>query len=98
MTPEGKVKKLVTTALKSRGIWYYFAAANGYGRSGIPDIIAVVRGVFVGIECKADRTKKPTDLQLACRDAIVAAGGQWYLIYDKESCDQVMKNIEGVKS
>lgn len=86
MTPEGKVKKMVTQMLFKYGIWYFFPAANGLGRGGIPDIIAIVDGLFVGIECKADRTKKPTALQLHCGEDIRLAGGQWFLIYDQETC------------
>ena len=36
---------------------------DGYGRSGVPDIIACYKGKFIGIECKAG-DNKPTLLQL----------------------------------
>ena len=78
LTPEGKVKRMVTEMLKKYRLWYFFPAANGMGRAGIPDIITIVDGGFVGIEVKADKTKKPTELQVRCGKDIQAAGGRWY--------------------
>ena len=82
-TPEGKIKRKVVEVLKKHGVWYFFPASNGYGKAGIPDIIAIAGGEFVGIEVKADRTKKPTALQVKCGKEIEAAGGTWMLVYDE---------------
>jgi hypothetical protein len=92
-TPEGKVKKKVTDLLKEHKIWYFFPANNGFGKAGIPDIIAIIGGVFVGIEVKADRTKKPTELQVRCGAEIRDAGGQWFLVCDEASLLQVQNYI-----
>ena len=62
MTPEAKVKAKVVKLLRQYNVYYFFPPANGYGRSGIPDIIACVNGKFVAIECKAG-ANKPTELQ-----------------------------------
>jgi len=93
MTPEGKIKKRLVEMLKRRKIWHFFPASNGMGRAGIPDVICIVDGSFVGIECKADKTKKPTALQLQCGEQIKRAGGYWFLIYDDETIDQFDKWI-----
>lgn len=93
-TPEGRVKRKVVEMLKAKGIWYFFPGNNGFGKSGIPDIIAIVGGIFVGIECKADRSKKPTELQVRCGGAIRDAGGQWFLVCDDTSLQQVEQYIE----
>ena len=61
-TPEKKVKDAVTKILKQRGAYYFFPVTGGFGRSGIPDIIACYEGNFLGIECKAGKNK-PTALQ-----------------------------------
>lgn len=61
-TPEKKVKDAVTKILKQRGAYYFFPVTGGFGRSGIPDIIACYKGNFVAIECKAGKNK-PTALQ-----------------------------------
>lgn len=63
-TAEGKVKDAVTKILKDRGAYYFFPVTGGFGRSGVPDVVACYEGRFIGIECKAG-TNKPTALQLA---------------------------------
>ncbi len=92
-TPEGKVKKKVIDLLKSHKIWYFFPANNGFGKGGIPDIIAIVDGIFVGIEVKADRTKKPTELQVKCGREIRESGAEWFLVCDDVSLRQVEQYI-----
>lgn len=62
MTPEAKVKAAVVKILKAHNVYYFFPATHGYGRSGIPDIVACVGGRFVAIECKAG-DNQPTALQ-----------------------------------
>ena len=86
-TPEGKIKRKVVQVLKSHDVWYFFPASNGFGRAGIPDIVAIVDGLFVGIECKADPSKKPTKLQVKCGEDIVSAGGVWLLVRSADDCN-----------
>ena len=74
MTPEGKVKAKCMDVLKKYGAYYFFPAQNGYGRAGVPDIIACYRGHFLAIECKAG-FNKPTALQEREMAAIQKAGG-----------------------
>ncbi len=62
MTPEGKVKKQVKAILDYFGVYYFFPATGGYGRSGVPDIVACYKGRFIGIEVKAG-DNQPTALQ-----------------------------------
>lgn len=94
LTPEGKVKQMVAKIMKKYKLWYFFPAANGMGRAGIPDIISIVDGGFVGIEVKADKTKKPTELQKICGREIQAAGGRWFLVYDADSCAELERYIQ----
>ena len=61
-TPEARVKKKVVAILKEAGAYYFYPVTGGYGRSGVPDIIACYKGMFIGIECKAGNNK-PTPLQ-----------------------------------
>lgn len=93
-TPEGKVKRKVVEVLKRYGVWYFFPANNGFGKGGIPDIIAIVKGQFVGVEVKADRTKKPTALQVKCGEEIQRAQGWWFVVYDDESLRSLEQTIE----
>lgn len=73
-TPESKVKAAVVKLLKARGVYYFFPATHGYGRSGVPDIICCVKGRFVAIECKAGEGKT-TALQDKEINAIRASHG-----------------------
>ena len=63
------VKQQVVKLLKERGIYYFFPIAGAYSSVGVPDIVACVRGRFVGIECKAGNNR-PTELQLRNLEAI----------------------------
>jgi len=74
LTPEGKVKAKVVKILREEGVYYFFPATHGYGRSGVPDIICCVAGRFLAIECKAG-TNKPTALQVHEIEQIRSAGG-----------------------
>jgi Holliday junction resolvase len=78
-TPEGEIKDQVRKVLDEVGAYYFFPAANGYGRTGIPDVIACIGGHFVGIECKAG-SKQPTALQQRELDNIEKAGGTGILV------------------
>jgi Holliday junction resolvase len=73
-TPEAKVKKKVVDILKQYGVYYFFPATGGFGRSGVPDIICCCRGEFIAIECKAG-DNKPTALQEREIEKIKASGG-----------------------
>ena len=92
-TPEGKIKRKLDKMLKSENIWYYSPQAGPFGRAGIPDRVAIVDGRFVGIECKADRTKKPTALQLSCMKQIEDAGGKSIVAFDDETIAEVRTYI-----
>jgi Holliday junction resolvase len=86
-TPETKVKRSVTDILKKYDAYYFFPASNGFGRAGIPDIIACYRGQFIAIECKAGKNK-PTALQIRELRAIEDAGG-YALVINETNIQQV---------
>lgn len=96
-TPEGKIKGALDKMLKRHGVWYFSPQSGPFGRAGIPDRIAIVRGQFVGIECKSDASKKPTALQVQCMNQIEQAGGKSFLVYDKATIDMVEAFVMGDK-
>jgi Holliday junction resolvase len=96
MTPEGKVKRKVVEVLKKHDVWYFFPANNGFGKSGIPDIIAIVDGHFVGVEVKS-ATGKPTELQKICGKQIEKAGGTWMVVSDDVTLEVLNAVIENRK-
>jgi Holliday junction resolvase len=77
-TPESKVKKRVREVLDKLDIYHFMPPANGFGRAGIPDIIACMDGHFIAIECKAG-SGKTTALQERELDRIHNAGGTTYI-------------------
>lgn len=85
-TPEGKVKDKIRALLKARGAYYHFTANNGMGRSGAFDVSVCYRGYFIGVEAKADASKKPTVLQTAHAGELIKAGGIALLIH-KDNLD-----------
>lgn len=86
-TPEAKVKASVTKVLREEGVYYFFPATHGYGRSGVPDIVCCVSGAFLAIECKAGRNK-PTALQVQEIEAIRRCGGV-AIVANEENWDMV---------
>jgi hypothetical protein len=81
-TPESKVKAKVKAILaKHKGIYTFMPATGGYGKSGVPDIVACLGGKFVGIECKAIGGTA-TALQMKNLTSIVEAGGYSFIVDD----------------
>jgi hypothetical protein len=91
-TPEKKVKDKVKKLLEAYGAYYFMPATGGYGRSGVPDIVACIRGKFIGIECKANGGK-PTALQEKNLMNIVNTGG--FAILVDEGGIKMFENILG---
>lgn len=83
MTPEGKVKEKAKRILESIGAYYFMPATGGYGRSGVPDIVGCLNGVFFAIECKANGGR-PTALQLREIERINVAGG-FAIVVDEDN-------------
>ena len=75
-TPESFEKATIRAFLGRIGAWQFSPYTAGFGKSGVPDIVACLRGVFWGIEVKREG-KSPTKLQQLRGDEIRAAGGQW---------------------
>ena len=92
-TPENRIKSKLDRMLKAEGVWFYSPQAGPFGVAGIPDRVAVVAGQFVGIECKADKTKEPTALQMKCMRDIEKAGGKCFVAYDEATIAAVQHYI-----
>lgn len=93
MTPEGRVKRMVSKALKNLGTdcWPFMPVQSGYGSPAL-DYINCIRGRFVAIETKAPG-KKLTPLQEGTKAAIEAAGGIVLVVWDEGSLAIAMKII-----
>ena len=94
MTPEAKVKKKVYKILKQKSAYYFSPIMTGYGKMGIPDVIACYRGVFIGIECKVGKNK-PTELQQKNLDDISKSGG-YALVINESNLDELLRVINEI--
>lgn len=94
-TPEGKVKKKLIDFLKSLGgdCFYYMPVQNGMGQTGIPDVMAIIKGVPFAFECKATPKQHPTVLQAYALDRIHKAKGIAWVV-DSETVEYVVQHIE----
>lgn len=94
-TPEKRVKDACVEALKEFHAYYFFPVMGGYGRSGIPDIIACLKGHFIAIECKAG-FNTTTQLQERELKAIAAAGGIT-LVIREDTIDLLRQELRRIK-
>lgn len=94
-TPEKVVKDKVVSVLKSEDVYYFFPATHGYGRSGVPDIIACVNGHFFAIECKAGGGKL-TALQTREIEHIRRCGGV-AVVANEDNWDMVRGIVRKLK-
>lgn len=92
MTPEAKVKAQVRKILDDAGAYHFNPFGGGYGRAGIPDIIACVNGFFLAIECKAGNGKT-TALQDRELENIRAAGGVTMVVYNNDEDMVKLNNV-----
>ena len=68
---------------------------HGYGKSGIFDIVVCYKGRFIGIECKADATKKMTPLQVKNFNDAKETGAISLLIH-KDNINELESTLEGI--
>lgn len=80
MTAHSKLRKEIVAYLDSIGAWSITTQNRGYGRSGVPDILACAGGKFVAIEVKV-APDKPTKWQERELTAINVAKGQTIVAY-----------------
>jgi flagellar biosynthesis/type III secretory pathway ATPase len=81
-TPEKKVKDAVKKILNAHEAYYFSPVTGGFGTSGVPDIVACIKGKFIGIEAKAGKGK-PTALQEKNLINIMNTGGIAVLVNER---------------
>jgi hypothetical protein len=59
VTPEGYSKLAVKEVFERHrhDLWWYMPVSGGYGQHGIPDYIVCCCGLFLAVECKAEKGK-----------------------------------------
>lgn len=88
---ETKIKKF----LESENCYFVKFFANGYTKSGVPDILCCCNGYFVGIEVKADNGK-PSELQKLNCNRIRDSGGFAWIVYPSafEKLKQLIRDLK----
>ena len=89
---ENKLKKIIDDA----GGWEVKFFANGFTKKGIPDILACINGIFLGIEVKGDGGR-PSELQKYHLKQIQNAGGIGIIVYP-ENLETFVVMIEELSS
>lgn len=74
--------------------WYTKIWGGGYQKSGIPDILCCINGVFVAIEVKAS-SGRPSELQKLNVKRINKSGGIAVFLYP-EGFEQFKEIVKGV--
>lgn len=88
-TIENKIKSF----LQSKNIFYYKTFGSQYTINGLPDIIAVINGYFVGIEVKKSKTGKLSKAQELIAFEIIKNNGIWLVADNLEIVKLVVDDI-----
>ena len=97
---ESAVQGQILDWLARKGIFHYRQNTGGanlkgfyvrFGKKGAPDIVAIYRGMYVGIEVKK-AGEKQTDDQHKYMQNVRNAGGVYILAYQVEDVTQVLES------
>lgn len=94
--PEELLRDKVIDYLRKNRIFHFVYFANT--TFGLPDIIAIYKGFFVGIELKREDGKgKPSSLQIETVRTINEAGGYAEIIESLEELESMLGAIDNVR-
>lgn len=95
MLKESDVKRLVKKLLTAHGVFWFCPGAGNFGCVGMPDIIAIYNGKFIGIECKFGN-RRQTKMQQEFEAKVKAAGGIYVVINNENTADKVLTLLRDV--
>lgn len=94
MVKESTYQTKVLKILRDRGAYVETIWGGGYQASGIPDIVGVYKGVFLGLELKV-KSNKPSPIQVAKINMIRKAQGVGAIIWDNfEPIHAILDSID----
>lgn len=98
-TPEGKVKTWFSKKLKDKygdDCWKYMPPGRAFGKRGTPDYVLCIKGIFVGVEAKADGNSTVSDAQRTQLRKIREAGGIAAILRgkDEERVNAIFREID----
>lgn len=92
---ENKIKQTLSTLMRNgKPIWYFKHAAGVAMKVGIPDIIACIEGIFVGIEVKSTIGRQ-SEAQIVCENNINRALGEYWLVDSHEEFLDKINKLRG---
>ena len=93
---ESRLSTKIQTALRQRGIFVYKNHGSSHMMSGLPDLVAVVDGDFVGLETKHPETRDDTSpRQKLVHEMIRRSGGVCEVVCSvQEALDAIDRRAE----
>ncbi len=103
-TPESKIQAAVLRYLHEQGVFawrqnnlaIFDPKMNGYrehnGLRGVPDILAVINGRFVGFEIKTPKGRQSAD-QLLFQKRVERHGGKYFIIRSLDDVKIALKSL-----
>lgn len=73
---------------------YHFRFQAQSNLNGLPDIICLYKGFFLGLELKREKGGAPTTLQLRKIKAINDNGGIGVIVRSVEEVEEILNNID----
>lgn len=90
---EGTLTRKMKQYLQSQGAYVENIWGGGFQASGIPDLIACYKGVFLGLEVKLDYNK-PSEIQKVKIKMINDAGGIGRVVYSIDEVKEVLREVD----
>lgn len=79
---------------KGAKIFYFKTHGSRFQKAGLPDIVGSFWGIFVGMELKREHiAAKLSPLQGAVAIQIDKSLAKYYLVYNKETFDEAIKDV-----
>jgi hypothetical protein len=101
VTPEGRIKKIVTAGLKAIQVrypgklWYRMPVSRGMGLPWL-DYHGCVVGLTFAIETKRDFEHDLTAQQKHTQYELICAGALVFIVYDTATAEAALQSIEHV--
>lgn len=90
---ESKVQEEIISYLKKNRVYHFRFQAQS-NLNGLPDILCLYKGFFIGLELKREKGGKPTGLQLRKIKSINDNGGIGVVVKSIEEVDKLFRIID----